>query len=46
MKNQLHALPFVGALILGACAPLETRVDEAPIADAATKADHETLTTS
>ncbi|MGH8647186.1 MAG: hypothetical protein ACREX4_23110 [Gammaproteobacteria bacterium] len=45
MKNQLHALPLVGALLLGACAPLETRIDESPIENAATKADHETLAT-
>ncbi len=45
MKKQLQALPFIGALLLAACAPLETRTDAAPIENATTKADHETLAT-
>jgi len=45
IKKQLQVLPFIGALLLAGCAPLETRTDAAPIENATTKADHETLAT-
>ncbi len=45
MKRQVQVLLIMGVLLMAGCAGLETRIDEAPIANAATKADHETLAT-
>ncbi len=45
MKRHIQVLLIMGVLLMAACAPLETHTDAAPIANAATKADHETLAT-
>lgn len=45
MNADIRGLLFIGTLVMAACAPLETRTDAAPIENATTKADHETLAT-
>ena len=45
MNADIRGLPFISTLVMAACAPLETRTDAAPIENATTKADHETLAT-